>query len=282
MPVKKLNPTTPGRRQMTIADFSGLSKKPQERSLLRGKKRISGRNNAGRVTIRHRGGGHKRLERIIDFKRTDKAGVPATVKAIEYDPNRTAYIALLFYADGDKRYMIAPEGLKVGDAVVCNDRTRAKLGNRMQLQNIPQGFKIYDIQLQLGRGGVAVRSAGASATLVGFDEKYAIVQMPSSEMRKINKECYATIGTVSNSEHNLIVIGKAGRKRWLGKKPEVLGKSMNPVDHPHGGGEGHAPIGRSAPRTPWGKLALGVKTRAVKKTSNRLIVRRRVSKRRKR
>lgn len=281
MAIKKLNPTTPGRRQMTIADFSGLSKKPLEKSLRKGKKRTSGRNSAGRVTIRHRGGGHKRLARTIDFKRTEKAGVPATVKALEYDPNRSAHIALLYYNDGDKRYMLAPEGLKVGDSVVCSERTRAKLGNRMQLQHIPQGFKIYNIQMQPGRGGAAVRSAGASATLVGFDERYAIVNMPSGEVRRFLKECFASIGTVSNPEHSLVVIGKAGRQRWLGKRPQVLGKSMNAVDHPHGGGEGHTALGKS-PRTPWGKPALGKRTRLDKKASNRLIVRRRVTKRRKR
>lgn len=281
MPIKKLNPTTPGRRQMTIADFSGLSKKPIERSLLSGKKRISGRNSAGRITIRHRGGGHKRRFREIDFKQTDKAGVPATVKAIEYDPNRTAHIALLYYVDGEKRYVLAPEGLKAGDTIVCAEKAKAKLGNRMQLQNIPQGFKIYNIQMQMGKVGSSVRSAGTSATLVGFDETHAIVNMPSGEVRKIHKRCYATIGTVSNPEHSLITIGKAGRQRWLGKRPEVLGKSMNAVDHPHGGGEGHVSLGQS-PRTPWGKNALGTKTRLKNKASNRLIVRRRIKKRRKR
>ncbi len=281
MAIKLLKPTTPGRRQMTIADFSGLSKKPTEKSLLSGKKRSSGRNSSGQVTIRHRGGGHKQRLRMVDFKATDKAGIPAKVAALEYDPNRTAYIALLFYADGEKRYMLAPDGLKVGDTIVCADRTKAKLGNRMQLQHIPQGFKIHNIQMQQGREGACVRSAGASATLVGFDELYAIISLPSGEVRKFHKACYATIGTVSNPEHSLVKIGKAGRIRWMGRRPQVLGKSMNPVDHPHGGGEGHVSLGR-APRTPWGKLAMGVKTRAIKKASNSLIVRRRVQKRRKR
>jgi large subunit ribosomal protein L2 len=224
MAIKKLNPTTPGRRQMTIADFSGLAKKPTEKSLLSGKKRISGRNSAGRVTIRHRGGGHKRLYREIDFKRTDKAGIPATVKAIEYDPNRSARIALVFYVDGEKRYVLAAEGMKEGDQIVCAEKTKAKLGNRMQLQNIPQGFKIFNIQMTQGKNGSSVRSAGTSATLVGFDETHAIINMPSGEVRKIHKACYATIGTVSNPEHNLITIGKAGRQRWLGKRPQVLGR----------------------------------------------------------
>lgn len=281
MAIKKLNPTTPARRQMTIADFSGLSKKPTEKGLLKGKKRINGRNSAGRITVRHRGGGHKRLLRTVDFKRTDKAGVPATVKALEYDPNRTAHIALLYYVDGDKRYMLAPEGLKVGDTVVSGERTKAKLGNRMQLQHIPQGFKIYNIQMQLGKPGTCVRSAGTAGTLVGFDETHAILNLPSGETRKVHKRCMATIGTVSNPEHSLITIGKAGRQRWLGRRPQVLGKSMNAVDHPHGGGEGHVSLG-GPPRTPWGKHALGVKTRSPNKASNRLIVRRRTKKRRKR
>ena len=267
---------------MTIADFSGLTKKRPEKSLTKGKKSISGRNSAGRITVRHRGGGHKRLYREIDFKRLDKAGVPGKVASLEYDPNRTAYIALLHYVDGDKRYMLAPEGLKVDDQVVSGERTKVKVGNRMQLQHIPQGYKIYNIEMTPRRGGVIVRSAGTSGTLVGFDEgKYAIIQLPSNEVRKVHKECYATIGTVSNPEHNLIRIGKAGRNRWLGKRPQVLGKSMNAVDHPHGGGEGHTGIGPKAPKTPWGKLALGVKTRN-KRKSTKLIVRSRSRKKRKR
>lgn len=281
MAIKKLKPTTPARRQMTIADFSGLSKKPAEKSLLKGKKRINGRNSAGQITVRHRGGGHKRRSRDVDFKQTDKDSVPAIVKALEYDPNRTAHIALLYYADGEKRYILAPEGLKVGDTVVCAERTKAKLGNRMQLQHIPQGFKIFNIQMQLGKPGSCVRSAGTFGTLVGFDETHAILNLPSGETRKIHKRCYASIGTVSNPEHSLITIGKAGRMRWLGRRPQVLGKSMNAVDHPHGGGEGHVALG-GPPKTPWGKHALGVKTRNNKKDSTRLIVRRRIKKRRKR
>jgi len=282
MPVKKMKPTSPGRRTMTVADFSGLTKKRPEKRLSKGKQRTSGRNSAGRVTVRHRGGGHKRLLRNIDFKRFDKAGVPGKVAALEYDPNRTAYIALIHYKDGDKRYILAPEGLKVDDSVVCGERTKVKLGNRMQLQHIPQGYKIYNIEMTPRSGGVIVRSAGASATLVGFDEHdYAIIQLPSNEVRKVRKECYATIGTVSNGEHSLIRIGKAGRMRWLGRRPQVLGKSMNPVDHPHGGGEGHTPIGMKAPKTPWGKKAMGVKTRRVRKSKD-LIVRARSKKKRKR
>lgn len=282
MPIKKVNPTSPGRRQMTIADFSGLNKKRPEKRLTSGKKRISGRSRDGQITIRRRGGGHKRLYRDIDFKRTDKQGVPGIVASVEYDPNRSARIALLHYADGDKRYMLAPEGLKVGDEVVCAERTKVKLGNRMKLKYIPSGYKIYNLEIGVGRGGCSVRSAGTSATLVGNDDRYGVIEMPSGEVRRVLLECYATIGTVSNPDHSLISIGKAGRNRWLGKRPKVLGKSMNAVDHPHGGGEGHSPIGLKAPKTPWGKKALGVKTRNKKKNSTRLIVRNRSYKKRKR
>ncbi|HAI99003.1 TPA: 50S ribosomal protein L2 [Candidatus Peribacteria bacterium] len=280
MAIKILKPTTPGRRQMTIADFSDLTAKRPEKRLASGRRRISGRNSAGRLTIRHRGGGHKRLWRSIDFKRTDKAGVPGCIAALEYDPNRSARIALVHYIDGSKRYILAPEGLKVGDQIVCAERTKVKLGNRMQLQHIPVGYKIHDVEIVLGKGGCIVRSAGTAAILVGFDGVYALVQLPSGELRKVRRECSATIGTVSNPEHNLISIGKAGRTRWLGRRPQVLGKSMNAVDHPHGGGEGHSPIGLKAPKTPWGKKALGVKTRSVRK-SRRLIVRPRIHKKRK-
>lgn len=267
---------------MSFADFTGLTKKRPEKALSKGKKRISGRGNNGQITIRHRGGGHKRLLRDIDFKRSDKVNVPGTVKAIEYDPNRTAFIMLVFYADGDKRYHLAPEGLVVGDTVVCADRTKVKPGNRMQLQHIPTGYKIFNLETNLGRGGEVVRSAGTSATLVGFDKEYAIVQLPSNEVRRVRSNCSATIGTVCNGEHSLVRVGKAGRKRWMGRRPQVLGKSMNAVDHPHGGGEGHSPIGsKKGPRTPWGKRALGVKTRKKAKASDKLIMRKRSRKKRK-
>ncbi|MDD5055461.1 MAG: 50S ribosomal protein L2 [Candidatus Peribacteraceae bacterium] len=278
MPVIQQKPTTPGRRQMSIADFSGLTKKRPEKRLVAGKQRISGRNNLGRVTVRHRGGGHKRLMRFVDFKQNDKQGVVGRIAAIEYDPNRSAYIALVHYSDGEKRYMLAPEGLKIDDEVVCADRTKVKPGNRMRLEHVPVGYRIYNIEMQAGRGGQIVRSAGASAVLVGFDAPYAIVQLPSGEMRKVRSVCFASIGSVSNPDHHLITIGKAGRNRWLGKKPEVLGKSMNAVDHPHGGGEGHSPIGLKHPKTPWGKPALGVKTRRPKLKSDDLIIRRRIKK----
>lgn len=281
MPIKKPKPTTPGRRQMTIADFSDLAKKRPEKSLSRGKRRISGRGAGGRIAIRHRGGGHKKLWRDIDFRQIDKLNIPATVVALEYDPNRTARIALVHYSDGEKRYVLAPEGLKPGDQIVAGERTKVKTGNRMQLQYIPVGYKIFNIELNAGRGGKMVRSAGTSATLVGLDGDFAIIQFPSSEMRRIRKECAATIGTVSNPEHNLITIGKAGRMRWLGRRPQVLGVAMNAVDHPHGGGEGHSSIGLKAPKTPWGKKAFGVKTRKRKHRSNDLIIRRRVKKNKK-
>src|SRR3990167_6927970 len=274
MPLKKPKPTTPARRQMTIADFSGLSKDGPEKSLVFGKRRINGRNSYGRVTVRHRGGGHKRLQRMVDFKQLDKSGVPGNVMGLEYDPNRSARIALIYYVDGRKTYVLAPEGLKIGDKIVSGKRTKVKVGNRMELQHIPVGYKIFNVEMQMGRGGQVVRSAGTSATLVGFDGDYAIIQLPSTEIRKVRKECAASIGTVSNPEHNLITIGKAGRMRWMGRKPQEIGRAMNAVDHPHGGGEGHAPIGLTGPKTPWGKKAMGVKTRRKRKKSD-LIMRKR-------
>ena len=281
MPVIQQKPTSNARRQMTIADFSALTKKRPEKRLSRGKQRISGRNNLGRVTVRHRGGGHKRLLRMIDFKQVSKRGIVGKVAAIEYDPNRSAYIALIHYVDGDKRYILAPGHLSVGDEVVCAERTKVKPGNRMRLEHVPVGYRIYNIEIQLGRGGQIVRSAGASAVLVGFDSPFAIIELPSGEVRKVRQECFASIGAVSNPDHHLISIGKAGRMRWMGRRPQVLGKSMNPVDHPHGGGEGHSPIGLKYPKTPWGKHALGVKTRRPHRRSESLIIRRRAKKKRK-
>ncbi|MSR67908.1 50S ribosomal protein L2 [Candidatus Peribacteria bacterium] len=278
MPVIQQKPTSNARRQMSIADFSLLTKKRPERALTKGKQRISGRNNMGRVTVRHRGGGHKRLYREIDFKQTDKHGIVGRIAAIEYDPNRSAYIALVHYMDGEKRYILAPEGMKAGDEIVCGERTKVKPGNRMKLEHVPVGYRIYNIEIQIGQGGKIVRSAGTSAVLVGLDGPFALIELPSGEMRKVRSACYATIGTVGNVDHHLITIGKAGRNRWLGKKPEVLGKSMNAVDHPHGGGEGHSPIGLKYPKTPWGKHALGVKTRRPHRKSDRLIIRRRLKK----
>jgi large subunit ribosomal protein L2 len=265
---------------MTIADFSGLSKRGPEKSLVAGKNRICGRDSRGRVAIRHRGGGHKRLYRFVDFKQIDHRGVPGKVMALEYDPNRSARVALVYYVSGSKSYILAPEGLQVGDTVVTGSRTKVKTGNRMELQHIPVGYRVHNLEMQIGRGGQVVRSAGTAATLLGFDGDYALIQLPSSEIRKVRKECYASIGVVSNPEHNLITWGKAGRLRWKGRRPTVLGKSMNAVDHPHGGGEGHSPIGLKHPKTPWGKPALGVKTRRVRKPSP-LIIRRRLRKKKK-
>ena len=281
MPMKKVKPTTSARRQYTIADFSDLTKKRPEKGLVYGKKRISGRDGRGRISIRRRGGGHKKLQRIVDFRQTDKYGVPATVISLEYDPNRSARLALLHYQDGEKRYVLAPQNLAAGDVIVSGERTKVKTGNRMQLQYIPVGYKVFNLEMNPGQGGRIVRSAGTAATLVGIDGDFALVELPSTEMRKVRKECAATIGIVSNPEHNLISIGKAGRVRWMGRRPQVLGKSMNAVDHPHGGGEGHNAIGLKAPKTPWGKKALGVKTRKRKLRSSDLIVRRRIKKNKK-
>ena len=280
MPLKQMKPTTPARRQMTVADFSDLTKKRPEKRLVRGKMGTGGRDSAGRVAMRRRGGGHKRLLRMIDFRQMDKMGIPGTVIALEYDPNRSARIALVQYVDGERRYILAPQGLAVNDPIIAGERTKVRTANRMQLQHIPVGYKVYNVELQRGKGGQIVRSAGTGATLMGIDGDYAIIELPSGEMRKIRRECCASIGTVSNPEHNLISIGKAGRMRWMGRRPEVLGKSMNAVDHPHGGGEGHSPIGLKAPKTPWGKKALGVKTRRNKKTTH-YIIRRHRSRRKK-
>ncbi|MBO8136882.1 MAG: 50S ribosomal protein L2 [Desulfotomaculum sp.] len=272
MAIKKFKPTSPGRRFVTVSDFAEITKTEPEKSLLVPLKKHAGRNNQGRITVRHRGGGHKRMYRIIDFKR-DKDGIPAKVAAIEYDPNRSAYIALLHYVDGEKRYIIAPKGLEVGSFVESGPDADIKVGNALPLENIPVGTTIHNIELHPGHGGQLVRSAGTSAQLMAKEGKYAIIRMPSGEMRMVLQKCRATIGQVGNVEHENITIGKAGRKRWLGIRPTVRGVVMNPVDHPHGGGEGRSPIGRH-PVTPWGKPALGAKTRK-KKYSDKLIIKRR-------
>ena len=281
MSVKIYKPTSPARRKMSVVSTSHLAKTKPEKRLTKGKQRISGRNSHGHISVRRRGGGHKRLHRIVDFDRSDKLGIPATIKSLEYDPNRTAWIALAVYKDGEKRYVLAPEGLKEGDQIVCGERTKVKTGNRMKLNNIPTGFKIYNVQIELGKKGSVCRSAGSSAMLRSLDGKHAQVQLPSGEVRYVPKDCYASIGVVSNAEHKLVRIGKAGRMRWLGRRPKVLGKSMNAVDHPHGGGEGHSPIGLKQPKTPWGKAAFGVLTRKKKNPLNRWIVRRRPKNKRK-
>ena len=272
MPVIILKPTTAGRRNASKNAFSEITKKTPEKSLLRKITKTGGRNNQGRITVRHRGGGHKRAYRIMDFLRTDKLGIPAKVAGIEYDPNRTAFIALLHYVDGEKRYIIAPKSLTDGDMVIASVSAKVKVGNRMQLKNIPVGYAIHDIEIKKNQGGKLVKTAGSSAKIMSLDTEKAQVAMPSGEIRFIPQDCYATIGEVSNGDHSLIRLGKAGRMRWLGRRPTVLGKSMNPVDHPHGGGEGHSPIGMKAPKTPWGAKALGVKTRKKKKYSKNLIV----------
>ncbi len=275
MAIKKYKPTTPGRRGMTTIDYNKvLTAKKPERSLLAPRKSQGGRNNTGRITTRHQGGGHKRAYRIIDFKR-NKDNVPAKVATIEYDPNRSAFIALLHYLDGEKRYIIAPEGMTVGQTVVSGEKTDILTGNCCQLNNMPDGTFIHNVELKPGKGGQLARSAGCSAQILGSEGKYVLVRLSSGEVRKILGVCRATIGTVGNSDHSLVNIGKAGRSRWKGERPTVRGSAMNPVDHPHGGGEGKAPIGRKSPMTPWGKKAMGVRTRKSKKKSSQLIVRRR-------
>jgi len=270
--VKKFKPTSPGRRFVTVSDFEEITKTKPEKTLLEPLKRSGGRNDQGRMTVRHRGGGHKRKYRIIDFKR-DKDGIPAKVAGIEYDPNRSANIALLNYADGEKRYIIAPAGLKTGQTVVSGLDADIKPGNCLPLKKIPLGTMIHNIELHPKGGGQMVRSAGTAAQLMAKEGKYANIRMPSGEMRLVLQECRATIGQIGNVEHENLTIGKAGRKRWLGIRPTVRGVVMNPVDHPHGGGEGRSPVGRN-PVTPWGKPALGARTRK-KKPSDKMIVKRR-------
>ncbi|MBS3985080.1 MAG: 50S ribosomal protein L2 [Selenomonadales bacterium] len=276
MAMKKFKPTSPGRRFMTVESFAEITTTTPERSLLAPLTNKAGRNNQGRITVRHQGGGHKRKYRIIDFKR-DKDGIPATVATIEYDPNRTAYIALLNYADGEKRYILAPQGLKVGAKVVSGAQADIVVGNTLPLRSIPVGTVVHNIELKPGKGAQMVRSAGASAQLMAKEGAYALVRLPSSEDRLVHIDCKATIGQVGNLEYENVSIGKAGRSRWLRRRPTVRGVVMNPVDHPHGGGEGRAPIGRKSPLTPWGVPTLGHKTRQKKKHSDKYIVRRRKS-----
>ena len=274
MAIKSYKPTTPGRRGMTTLTFEEITKSTPERSLLVSKKSKGGRNNMGRITSRHQGGGHKQQYRIIDFKR-NKDNIPATVKAIEYDPNRNANIALLFYADGEKRYIIAPKDLNVGMTVVSGEKADIKVGNCCELRNMPEGTVVHNIELKPGKGGQLARAAGASAQILAVEDKYVTIRLASTEMRKVLGNCRATIGSVGNEDYSLINWGKAGRNRWKGIRPQSRGSVMNPVDHPHGGGEGRAPIGRPGPCTPWGKPALGLKTRKKNKKSNKMIIRRR-------
>jgi large subunit ribosomal protein L2 len=274
MAIKFYKPTTNARRNMSVTDYSELSKVAPERSLLVSLKKNSGRNSYGRITVRHRGGGVRTKYRVIDFKR-DKAGVPATVESIEYDPNRSAFIALLKYEDGEKRYILQPVGLKIGDTVVSGEGADIKPGNALALKDVPTGTVVHNVELYPGRGGQLARAAGNSAQLMAKENGYALLRLPSGELRNVSADCMATIGQVGNVDHENVKIGKAGRKRHMGWRPTVRGSVMNPNDHPHGGGEGKAPIGRPGPVTPWGKPALGYKTRRTKKPSDKLIVKRR-------
>ena len=276
MAIKKFKPTTPAQRYKTVTDFSGLTKKRPEKSLLEPIKRTGGRNNRGRITMRRMGGGHKRRYRIIDFKR-DKDGIPAKVVSIEYDPNRSAFISLLGYRDGEKRYILAPHGLKVGDEVVSGPESDIHTGNALPIEKIPTGLFVHNIELVRGRGGQMARSAGSYAQLMAKEGNHALLRLPSGEIRMVRRECYATIGQVSNIDHENVSIGKAGRSRWLGKRPKVRGVAMNPIDHPLGVGEGRT-IGGRHPVTPWGKPTKGFKTRKKKKQSDKYIVHKRKKK----
>lgn len=273
MALKVYRPTSPGRRGMSGSTFEEINKSRPEKSLVKPLKKRGGRNSQGRTTVRHRGGGAKRRLRVIDFKR-DKIGVPGKVVAIEYDPNRSANIALIYYADGEKSYILAPLGLRVGDSVKSGSEAEVKPGNTLPLSLIPSGTLVHNIEMEKGRGGQMVRSAGAAAQLMAKEGKYVLVRLPSSEMRRIRSDCMATVGQVGNIDRRSIKLGKAGRKRWLGWRPTVRGSAMTPRDHPHGGGEGRSPVGLPGPKTPWGKPALGYKTRKPK-ASDRLIVKRR-------
>ena len=275
MGIKSYNPYTPSRRNMTGSDFSEITKNEPEKSLVVALPKHSGRNNQGKITVRHHGGGAKKKYRMVDFRRNTKDGIPAKVIGIEYDPGRTANIALISYADGEKSYILAPQGLTDGMTVMSGPQAEVRVGNCLPLSEIPVGTLVHNIELQPGKGGQMVRAAGNSAQLMAKEGKYATLRLPSGEMRMVSLNCRASIGVIGNGDHNLVKIGKAGRKRHMGIRPTVRGSVMNPNDHPHGGGEGRAPIGRPGPSTPWGKPALGLKTRKKKKASNKLIVRRR-------
>ena len=279
--MKKYKPTTPGRRGMTVVDYSVLTKTKPEKKLTKKLVQKSGRGYLGRITVRHRGGGHKRKYRLVDFKRSDKIDIPAKVAAIEYDPNRSCFIALLYYKDGEKRYVLSPEGLKIGAEIICQEKASVAVGNRMALKNIIPGSQVYNVELTPRKGGQIVRAAGSSAQLMANEGGFVHIKFPSGEVRMVKEDCMASLGQLSNYEHNTVVIGKAGRNRWMGKRPTVRGSAMNPCDHAHGGGENRQSIGlRRGPKTPWGKLAYGVKTRK-KKYSDKLIIKRRVKKKRK-
>ena len=276
MPLKVYKPTSPGRRGMTGASFEEITKKKPEKSLLKPLKKKAGRSNQGRITVRHRGGGAKRMYRVIDFKR-DKLGIHGEVAAIEYDPNRSARLALIHYADGEKRYILAPLGIKVGDTVLADSDAEIKIGNALPLKSIPTGTSVHNIELHRGKGGQMVKSAGGVAQLMAKEGSYALLRMPSGELRRVHIECFATIGQVGNVDHQHVNLGKAGRKRHIGIRPTVRGSAMTPRDHPHGGGEGRSPIGMPGPKTPWGKPALGYVTRNNKLTDNMIVRRRKKS-----
>lgn len=272
MGIKVYKPYTASNRSRTVLDFSILSKKKPEKSLLSLIQRAKGRNNQGRITIRHKGGGHKRRYRIIDFKR-NKQDIPGRVTSIEYDPNRNAHLALITYLDGEKRYILHPENLKIGDSIISSKECEIKVGNSLPLDKIPLGTEIHNVEFFPGKGGQLIRSAGTCAKLIAKENNFVVLRLSSKEIRLFKKECFATVGRISNSDFYNVVSGKAGRSRWLGKRPTVRGSVMNPVDHPHGGGEGRCPIGKPQPRTPWGKPALGVKTRKKRKKSDLYILR---------
>lgn len=280
--MKYYKPTTPGRRGMTSVDYSVLTNKSPEKKLIKKSSKKAGRGHGGQITTRHKGGGHKKRYRLIDFKRCDKIGVPAIVASIEYDPNRSSFISLLNYKDGEKRYILTPEGLKIGKEVICQEKALQKVGNRMHLINILPGTDIYNIEFLSGKGGQMIRSAGSTAQVMSHDAGYTHLKLSSGEIRMVKDNCFASIGQLSNSEHGMVVIGKAGRSRWMGRRPTVRGSAMNACDHPHGGGENRQSIGlRKGPKTPWGKLAFGVKTRKKKKYSNNFIIKPRVKKKKK-
>ncbi len=281
--MKYYKPTTSGRRGMTSVDYSVLTNKSPEKKLTKKLVRKAGRGYRGQITMRHKGGGHKRKYRLIDFKRCDKMDIPAIVASIEYDPNRSCFVSLLNYKDGEKRYVLTPEGLKIGKEVICQEKASQKIGNRMYLKNILPGTQVYNIEFLSGKGGQMIRSAGSSAQVMSHDSGYTQIKLSSGEIRMVRDNCFASLGQLSNPEHGIVIIGKAGRSRWMGRRPTVRGSAMNACDHPHGGGENRQSIGlRKGPKTPWGKLAYGVKTRKKKKYSNKFIIKPRNKKKKKR
>ncbi len=278
MGIKKFKPTTPGRRGMSVNTYEELTTSKPHKALTTKLQNHAGRNNTWRITVRHQGSGHAQKYRLVDFYQVDKNGIPAKVETIEYDPYRSAFISLVCYRDGERRYVVAHKDMHVGDMIMTDEKTVLESGNRMKLKNIPTGLSIYNLELIVGQWASSIRSAGSRGIIVSQEGKYTQVKMPSGEIRLVHKECYATLGQVSNPDHNQVVIGKAGRSRWMGKRPTVRGKAMNPVDHPHGGWEGGSPIGMKAPKTPWGRPALGYKTRSRKKTTSRWILKTRKGK----